>query len=85
MPDLALALPCSTEEPDIRFQFEFHFHEKETENFQPNPLVLPKARKGPCSREVPRILIKQVLAPWSKIRRPRMEEQVQMEGRPSAV
>lgn len=85
MPDLALAMLCSTEEPDMRFQFEFHFHEKETENFQPNPLVLPNASKGPRSREVPSILTKQVLAPLSKIRRPRMEEQVQMEGRPSAV
>lgn len=45
-----LAILLGTEKTDIRFQFEFHFHEK---NIQSNPLVLPKARKGPCSREVP--------------------------------
>lgn len=85
MPDLALALLCNTEEPDIRFQFEFHFHEKEAENVQPNPPVLAKARKGPCSREVLRTLTTQVLALLATIRRPRTEEQVQMEGRPSVV
>lgn len=61
MPDLAdighaLAMLCSSEEPDIRFQFEFHFHEKKKpKNFHPIPLV-PKARKGACSGKVPCIL-----------------------------
>lgn len=53
----------------IRFQFEFHFHEK---HVQPNPLVLPEARKGPRARKEPCILTKQVPTLLSKTRRLRM-------------